>query len=154
MIAQSLKEKLKKRIPNVGSWLQIPDPIVTEIMVQAGFDWLVVDLEHSIISLSQAQAMFQIIEANAGIPLVRLSSNDAVQIKRVLDAGARGIIVPNLNSVSDAKRALAAAKYPPSGTRGTGIGRAQKYGADFKEYFNRANKDIIVIGQIEHKNRC
>jgi 2-dehydro-3-deoxyglucarate aldolase len=151
-LTHELKEKLEKRKPTIGSWLQIADPVVAEIMSGAGFEWLVVDLEHSVIELSSAQVLFQVIESQGLPALVRLSDNDQVQIKRVLDAGACGIIVPNVNSAKDAKKAIISAKYPPQGVRGTGIARAQGYGASFKEYFDKANKDIVVIVQIEHRD--
>jgi len=147
---KALKEKISKRELTIGSWLQISHPVVTDIMAQAGFEWLVVDLEHSVIGLSDMQIQFQVMEAFGIVPLVRLSENNQVEIKRVLDAGAKGIIVPNVNSAKDAKKAIESAKYPPEGARGVGIARAQGYGANFKEYFDAAN-ELIVIVQIEHK---
>ncbi|MFH1772675.1 MAG: aldolase/citrate lyase family protein [Candidatus Omnitrophota bacterium] len=150
------REVFKKKLINckttIGSWLQIGHPVTAEIMAQAGFDWLVVDLEHSAIDISTTQVLFQIIESKGIIPLVRLSSNDNVEIKRVLDAGAAGIIVPNVNTADQAKEALCSSMYPPIGKRGTGIARSQGYGSNFKEYFDRANKEMIVIAQIEHKD--
>jgi len=149
-MSQSLKKRLKKRELTIGSWLQIGSPAVAEIMAQAGFDWLVVDMEHSAISISEAQLLIQIIDLSGCIPLVRLSSNDATLIKRVMDAGAHGIIVPNVNSVDDAVSAVKAVRYPPAGARGVGLWRAQGYGFDFENYKNWQAEESIVIVQIEH----
>ena len=148
---------LKKRILNreltVGSWISLADTGVAEILAKAGFDWLVVDLEHSTISINQAGELIRTIDLAGVPPLVRLTSNDTNQIKRVLDAGAVGIIVPMVNSVSDAEIAVAATRYGPAGHRGVGLARAQGYGVEFGSYFERqSNKDDgpIVIVQIEH----
>lgn len=149
-MSQSLKKRLKKRELTIGSWLQIGSPAVAEIMAQAGFDWLVVDMEHSAIGISEAQLLIQIIDLSGCVPLVRLSSNDATLIKRVMDAGAHGIIVPNVNSVDDAVSAVKAVRYPPAGTRGVGLWRAQGYGFDFDKYKKWQASESVVIVQIEH----
>ncbi len=145
-----LKEKLKNNELTIGSWLTLGNPFIAEIMARAGFDWLAIDMEHSAITLTEAQPMIQVIELCVCIPLVRVSVNDATVIKRVMDAGAHGVIVPMVNSVDDAKRAVSAVKYPPVGTRGVGLGRAQKYGIGFDEYKVWAEKKSIVIVQVEH----
>ena len=98
---KNLKKRLKNRELTIGSWIQIPSPIVAEIMAQAGFDWLVIDTEHSAIGIDQAFSLIQTIELAGCVPLVRLSVNDATLIKRVMDCGAHGIIVPNVNSPQD-----------------------------------------------------
>lgn len=136
--------------PSYGSWMTIGSSTVAEIMAQAGFDWLVVDMEHSVISLERAQEMIQVIEANNVIPLVRLSSNDPVQIARLMDAGSYGVLVPRVNTRADAEKAVSAVKYPPIGNRGVGLARAQKYGQGFDEYREEINEQSTVIVQIEH----
>jgi len=145
-----LKKRLKKKELTIGSWLQIGSPVVAEIMVQAGFDWLVVDMEHSAISIDQAQSLIQIIDLAGCVPLVRLHSNDSVLIKRVMDAGAQGIVVPNVNCREDAIAAVRASRYPPYGTRGIGLWRAQGYGFDFDKYKEWQENGSTVIAQIEH----
>lgn len=147
---KSLKKRLKKRELTIGSWLQIGSPIVAEIMAQAGFDWLVVDMEHSAISIDNAQTLIQVIDLAGCVPLVRLSSNDPTLIKRVMDAGSHGIIVPNVNSANDAVAAVKAVRYPPDGTRGVGLWRAQGYGFDFDKYKQWQASETLVIVQIEH----
>lgn len=146
-----LKEKMKRGNTLIG-WMSIPSTVTAEIIARAGFDAVAIDIEHSAIDISSLEPLFQVIEANGSSPLVRLSSNDAVLIKRVLDMGAHGIIVPMVNSVNDAVQAVGAAKYPPEGFRSTGIYRAQDYGNSFKEYRFSANEKIAVIIQIEHKD--
>lgn len=147
---KSLKKRLKKRELTIGSWLQIGSPIVAEIMAQAGFDWLVVDMEHSAISIDNAQTLIQVIDLAGCAPLVRLSSNDPTLIKRVMDAGSHGIIVPNVNSANDAVAAVKAVRYSPDGTRGVGLWRAQGYGFDFDKYKQWQASESLVIVQIEH----
>jgi 2-dehydro-3-deoxyglucarate aldolase len=146
-----LKSNLQNNQVTIGSWLSIPSPVVAEIMAQAGFQWLVVDMEHSVIDLESMQAMFLALELNKCIPLVRLSGKDPNQAKRVLDAGAYGIIAPMVNTVEEAERMVHSVKYPPWGKRGVGLARAQGYGMKFDDYMGHFNKHSIVTLQIEHK---
>lgn len=145
-----LKEKLKKNILTIGSWITIAHPSVVEILASAGFDWLVIDMEHTSIDLYQAQILISTIQANNMKALVRVSKNEEVIIKRVLDCGADGIIVPLVNSEEDAKKAVELAKYPPVGKRGVGLFRAQKYGVGFEEYKKWVSENLVIIAQIEH----
>ena len=121
-------------------------------MSQAGFPWLVVDMEHSVIDLETMQAMFLAMELNKCIPLVRLSGKDKNQVKRVLDAGAYGIIAPMVNTAEEAEMMVNSVKYPPWGERGVGLARAQGYGMIFNDYKEHFNNHSIVICQIEHKD--
>jgi 2-keto-3-deoxy-L-rhamnonate aldolase RhmA len=148
-----LKQKLKNKELTVGSWITIGNTSIAEILANAGYDWLVVDLEHTTISLEQAGELIRTIELSGVPSLVRLTSNDENQIKRVMDAGAQGIVVPMVTSVETAKSAVAATRYPPLGNRGVGLARAQGYGASFQEYLSWQS-DIedgpVVVVQIEH----
>lgn len=146
----NLKERLKKRELTIGSWITIGHTVVAEIMAKAGYDWLTVDMEHSAITLHQAQQLIQIIELCDVVPLVRVGENNPNLIKRVMDAGAHGVIVPMVNSRADAEKAVASVQYPPKGFRGVGLARAQKYGADFEGYKKWNERESIVIVQIEH----
>lgn len=145
-----LKEKLRKKKVTIGSWITLGHPAIAEIMAKAGFDWLTVDMEHSAITLHHAQHLIQVIELCGVTPLVRVGENNPNLIKRVMDAGAHGVIVPMVNSKEEAVRAVNAVKYPPVGTRGVGLARAQGYGFAFEPYRARVNKGSIVIVQIEH----
>ena len=110
-------------------------------------------MEHTTISLEQAGELIRIIELSGVPSLERLTSNDENQIKRVMDAGATGVVVPMVKNVEDAKSAVAAIHYPPLGNRGVGLARAQKYGEAFQEYLkwqSDANDGPVVVVQIEH----
>lgn len=134
----------------IGSWLTIGHPSVVEIMATAGFEWLVVDLEHTSIDLSMAQILISAIQANGMKAFVRVSKNEEVIIKRVMDMGADGIIVPMVKNGEEAREAVGYVKYPPKGKRGVGLYRAQKYGIGFEEYKKWNHEESIVIAQIEH----
>ncbi len=111
-----IKSKLKSRQITFGSWITLGNPAVAEILAKSGFDWLVVDLEHSTMSIEQAGDLIRVIDLAGIPPLVRLTSNDKNQIKRVMDAGAQGIIVPMVNTRIDAIEAVSATRYAPHGT--------------------------------------
>lgn len=145
-----VKNALKEGKVTIGSWITIGHTVVAEIMAQAGFEWLTIDMEHSVITLDKAQELIQVIGLSGVVPLVRVSENNPVIIKRVMDAGAYGVIVPMVNSSEDAERAVKAVKYPPLGSRGVGLARAQGYGMAFEDYAKDINKKSIVIIQIEH----
>lgn len=151
MMATMLKQRLRENRVTVGSWVTLGHPAVAEITAAAGFDWLAIDMEHSVITLDVAQQLMQVIEARGAVPLVRLPENDATVIKRVMDAGAAGVIVPMVNSPEDAARAVRATRYPPLGSRGLGIARAQGYGVSIREYVERIAETAVVILQIEDK---
>ena len=146
----SLKRKLATGQITIGSWIQLAHPAFAEIMAAAGYDWLTVDLEHSTIGLDQAEQLIRTIGMSGVAPLVRLSSNDPVQIKRVMDAGAEGVIVPMVKTSAEIAAAVAAVRYPPQGSRGVGLARAQGYGARFEEYRAWVANDSVIIAQIEH----
>lgn len=152
MTPTTLRKKLAARTLALGSWITIGHPAIAEIMARARFDWLVVDLEHSVISIDVAGDLIRTIDLCGVAPLVRLTSNNQDQIKRVLDAGAHGIVVPMVNSAAEAARAVASTRYGPAGTRGVGLARAQGYGATFQEYLQWQNEGPVVIVQIEHKD--
>ena len=149
----TLKQKIINKKITIGSWITLGNVGIAEILANAGFDWLVVDLEHTTISLEQAGEIIRTIELSGVPSLVRLTSNDENQIKRVMDAGAQGIVVPMVKNTKDAASAVAATRYPPLGNRGVGLARAQQYGASFKEHLAwqaDINSGPIVVVQIEH----
>jgi 2-keto-3-deoxy-L-rhamnonate aldolase RhmA len=151
-VAKSLKQRLRAGEVVVGSWISLGQPGIAEIMSRAGFDWLVVDLEHSVIGMETAGELIRIIDLCGVAPLVRLTSNDSDQIKRVMDVGAHGIVVPMVRSAAEAAQAVAATRYPPEGTRGVGLGRAQGYGTTFHRYLSWQTDGPVVIVQIEHRD--
>ncbi|MDC0048070.1 aldolase/citrate lyase family protein [Verrucomicrobia bacterium] len=139
----------KKKI-TIGSWITLNNLSIAEILADSGFDWLCIDLEHSAIDYYEAQNLISIIQGKGLSAFVRVSENNDIIIKRILDAGADGLIVPMVNTEDDAKRAVNSLKYPPIGTRGVGLSRAQGYGFNFEKYKNEIAPQIKLIVQIEH----
>lgn len=146
----SLKQKLKNNELTLGSWIMMGNTMSVEVMALAGFEWLVVDIEHTSIDLETTQMLITTIQANGTKALVRVSKNEEVVIKKVLDMGADGIIVPMVCTKEEALQAVEYAKYPPVGKRGVGLYRAQKYGKGFEEYKKWVNEELVIIAQIEH----
>ncbi len=146
----SLKNKLKNNELTIGSWIMMGTPMSVEVMALAGFEWLVVDIEHTSIDLQTTENLIRTIQANNIKALVRVSKNEEVVIKKALDMGADGIIVPMVCSKEDAIWAVNYAKYPPIGKRGVGLYRASGYGTKFEEYKKWVDKELVIIAQIEH----
>ena len=146
----SLKKRIWKNELTLGSWITIGHPNVAEILANAGFDWLVIDIEHNPIDIAMVQTLIITIQSKGVAAFVRVSKNEEVVIKHVLDAGADGIIVPMICSKEDALQAVNYAKYPPIGKRGVGLARAQQYGRQFDEYKQWVGDGLVVIAQIEH----
>lgn len=143
-----VKEKLAGGKPSIGAWLSLVSSVSAEYMAHIGFDWLVVDTEHSPFGFETTLQCFQAICTTDTIPMARVAWNDPMLIKRLLDAGAMGLVVPMVNSPEEAEKAVTAMKYPPEGIRSLGGGRAATvYGDD---YFEKANDETVVIVQIEH----
>ncbi len=146
----SLKQKLKNNELTLGSWIMMADSMSVEVMALAGFEWLVVDIEHTPIDMETVKTLIITIQANDMKALVRVSKNEEVVIKKVLDMGADGIIVPMVCSKEDAEQAVNYAKYPPVGKRGVGLYRSTKYGTKFEEYKKWVDEELVIIAQIEH----
>lgn len=145
-----LKSKLAQSELTIGSWITLGHPSIAEIMASAGFDWLVLDMEHSVLELSEVQTLIQVLDRQQCPAIVRLTSNQPDQIKRVMDAGATGIMVPMITCAADAQLAVQSVYYPPRGKRGVGLARAQGYGASFPEYQQWLEHNAIVVAMIEH----
>lgn len=114
----------------------------------AGFDWVMIDLEHSTLSLNDMMTALQVMD-NKIQRFVRVPGNDGIWLKRILDSGCDGIIVPMINTADEAENVILHSRYPPAGRRGVGLARAHKYGGGFKDYVSNANNDIIIMLQIE-----
>ena len=133
-----------------GAWLQLTSPMSAEIMARAGFDWLIIDMEHSPGDYLNLASQIQAMGATDCVPFVRAPWNDPVAIKRILDTGAMGILVPYVNSGEEARNAVAACKYPPEGVRGlAGSPRAAYFGQNSMAYLKHANREILVIAAVE-----
>lgn len=150
MRTNGAKARLKEGKAVVGAWLGIPSVISARFMAQLGFDYLTVDMEHQPIDLETASAMFGVIAAAGVTPLARIPWNTPENVKRVLDCGAHGIVVPMVNTREEAELAVRAAKYPPDGFRSVGGAlHAMNFGTDPATYYARANEEILVVVQAE-----
>jgi len=145
---QAIRQKLKKDENSIGSWLQIPHPSVAEILGQSGYDWVAVDMEHGSISTHQLPDLFRALELGGTLPLARLAQGHAKDCKQALDAGAGGVIVPQVESAEQLQSAQNACRWPPAGNRGVGVSRANMYGKHFTEYAIEAQSPLLVA-QIE-----
>lgn len=146
-----LRRKLLDREPIAASWVSLGHPAVSEIIAAQGFDAILIDLEHTDLSLADVANHIRAIEATAGptVPIVRVPWNDPVWIKRVLDLGPAGILVPMIETAEEARAAVRATRYPPDGVRGVAGSRATDYGERFGSYVASANENIAVILQTE-----
>jgi 2-dehydro-3-deoxyglucarate aldolase len=147
--AMKLKDKIKQG-STLGTWITIDHPVIYQSIAEYPFDWVLIDLEHSAIDLSglhQAITFFK----NTNIRcLVRPPIVDNIYIKRIMDCGADGIIVPNIKNVDDINDAINYMKYPPEGSRGAGLFSAQNFGNNFESYYSNNNKESVLIVQIEN----
>ncbi len=147
MNAIELKAKWRRDEPSAGMWMSLSDITVAEMIGDVGLDWVAIDTEHTAIDLQSLQNL--LIALGDTPSIVRVPGNDPLHIKRALDMGAAGIIVPHIYSAEDARLAVAACKYPPLGLRGTGPRRPSRYGLEEKEYLAAANASTIVVIMIE-----
>lgn len=147
----TLKEKFDDAMNVVGAWLSIGHPTVAEVTAAQGFDFVLIDTEHTPLGLETVENMSRGVDAAAGRTeaLIRVPSNDPVRIKRVLDIGVAGVMVPMVESAEETERIVGATRYPPHGVRGVASGRASAYGDDFQEYVGSADGSIVTIAQIE-----
>jgi len=133
-----------------GATMDLVDPCVAEIMGGMGFDWILIDTEHGPIDISTLQTMLIGLKGSPSVPIIRVPWNDQVVIKRSLDVGAMGLVIPLVRTAQDVRDAISYAKYPPEGIRGCSPRRPSDYGRKWNDYVMNANAGIIVIAQIEH----
>ncbi len=135
-----------------GTWLNLASPLTSELAAQCGFDWLLIDREHGAGDDETLLHQMQAIDTSESIacPIVRVTENEPFLIKRVLDLGAGGVMVPYVNTAEEARKVVAAVRYPPQGTRGVArFTRAAGFSRNFDAYFAHANDDLLTIVQIE-----
>lgn len=150
MKSNPVKKALRAGQPQIGTWLSLESIFAARFMARVGFPWLTVDIEHSPVNWETAAHMFAAIADAGCVPLARVPRGDHDHIKRVLDAGAMGIVVPMVNTVAEAKAAIAAAKYPPVGNRSVGGAmHSLNFGAAAGDYYKYANDEILVVLQTE-----
>lgn len=148
-VIQQLRARLRNGGRSIGSWMQIPHASVAEIMGQAGYDWVAVDMEHGSISVHQLPDLFRALELGGTLPLVRLAQGQIKDCKQALDAGAGGVIVPMVETVEQLVAVRNACRWPPAGTRGVGFSRANLFGKQFESYSEEAQAPLLVA-MVEH----
>lgn len=147
----NFKRGLKSGVPQIGLWLSMTSPVATEIVAGSGFDWMLIDMEHSANDLTEVAAHLRASVGGSAEPVVRAPWNEPVIVKRLLDIGARTLLFPFVQSADEARRAVAATRYPPKGIRGVATAtRANRYGR-VKDYFKRAEEELCVLVQVETK---
>jgi 2-keto-3-deoxy-L-rhamnonate aldolase RhmA len=147
--AGSFRERLLRGDRLIGTLMSLPSPELAEIASDAGFDWLFLDMEHGALEAGDILRQVQAVREPCAC-LVRLPESLEMWVKKALDTGAAGIIVPHVNCAEDAARAVHWAKYPPQGGRSVGFSRANRYGARFQENVESANAGTVVVAQVEH----
>ena len=147
-----LKEKIKNGQPVLGTFIGSTDPLLTKIFAQSGFDFLIIDLEHSAINPESLQQILLMFEGTPACPIVRVPWHEPAWAKWALDCGAEGLLFPNVNSADIARQVVAHCKYPPEGSRGFFPKAASNFLLDLKDYMLDINERIQVWVQIEHQD--
>ncbi len=146
-MSETFATRLRRGDRLIGSFVTLPALEVAEVMSAAGLDWLLIDCEHAPLDALWAQRLLQA----ARVPgVLRVADGHESTLKRALDTGAAGVVVPMVNTAQQARAIVSFCKYPPLGSRGVGIVRAQGYGLSFQDYVTHANESTAVIVQIEH----
>ncbi len=147
--ANTFKAALRSGQPQIGIWCSLPDPNVAELLAGCGYDWMMLDTEHSTAGPNEVIGFLRTVAPYPVSPVVRPGWNSPVEIKKLLDAGAQTLLVPYIQSAQEARSAVAAVTYPPKGVRGvSGITRATRYGT-VANYATRANEEICLLVQVE-----
>lgn len=146
---ENFNQRLRSGEKLFGTMVTSTDPAVSEALALRGFDWLFIDGEHGPIETGDLRGILQSVSDRAAT-LVRVPAIDEIPIKRALDLGATGIIVPQVNTVEQAQKVVEFSRYPPLGRRGVGLGRAHGYGTTFEQYMSHANSQVSVVIQAEH----
>ncbi len=149
MLNNLVKQRLAKGLPTVGQWISLPAPSIVELVASFQPDWLLIDTEHSPAEGETVENLLRAMKGTDVVPLVRVAANDPALIKKALDRGAYGVIVPLVNTMEQAQAAVAAAKYPPEGIRGVAGTRVNRFGMDLQDYFAQWNNQVLVICQVE-----
>lgn len=148
-MANRFKQEIAKGNRQIGLWSSLAGNVAAEIIAHSGFDWIVIDMEHAPNDLPQVVSQLQAMATGTAFPVVRVPWNDFVVIKRVLDSGAKALVIPYVQSREEAEAAVAAIRYPPHGVRGVaGSARGSNYGRE-KDYLKGAADDICLILQVE-----
>jgi 2-keto-3-deoxy-L-rhamnonate aldolase RhmA len=148
---RSFRQALLERRVTLGTWLQINNATAAEVLSNAGYDWIAVDIEHTDIDDASLVALLRGMYGRGAAPLARVTHNDVMAIRRALDMGAEGVLVPFVSTAAEARQVVAAAKYPPLGVRGFSFCRANNWGVDFQADARTANAETAVLVMIESR---
>jgi 4-hydroxy-2-oxoheptanedioate aldolase len=145
----AFKRAIRSGKPQIGLWSTLSSSYTVEVVAGAGFDWLLLDSEHSPVDIENLLTQLQAAAPYTSQPIVRIPWNDMVNMKRVLDIGAQSLLIPYVQTAEEARSAVASTRYPPAGVRGVaGTTRATRFGR-VKEYAKRAHEEICVLVQVE-----
>jgi 2-keto-3-deoxy-L-rhamnonate aldolase RhmA len=152
----SVKNLLKARLrsskaPSFGTWISSSSLSCLDALKGLGFDWFVIDTEHSPVNPETLAAMVSLLSGDGPTPLIRVGNIDQYLVKQALDVGAHGILVPLVNTEAQARAAVSFARYPPEGVRGAAAAAASRYGTELSTYLRTANAEILIGVQIETK---
>jgi 2-keto-3-deoxy-L-rhamnonate aldolase RhmA len=148
---RSFRQKLLQREHVIGTWLQINNATAAEVLANSGHEWIAIDIEHTDIDITSLTGLLRGMYGRGVAPIARVATNGILDIRRALDAGAAGVLVPFVNTAEQARQAVAAAKYPPMGVRGFSFSRANDWGVRFQAEAQSANDETAVIVMIESK---
>jgi 4-hydroxy-2-oxoheptanedioate aldolase len=149
---KSLRKRLQDGEVLYGSWLNLGSSLTAEILARAGFDWLLIDMEHGTGDFRELLHQLQAIDSTAAVPLVRVAYNEPWLMKRTLDLGPSGLVIPLIGSAQQAQQAVRAMRYPAEGIRGiASMTRPSIFGTEFSEYFAQANELLLTVVQVELK---
>lgn len=141
---REIRKKLSSSKASIGTWMQIPNSDIAEILSRSGFDWVTLDLEHGNFDSINIVDIFRSIELGGAAPLVRLPNSEPTNIKKILDYGASGIIIPNIENANQLRKCISSSNWPPQGTRGVGFSRANLFGKNFIKYKKKKVKPLVV----------
>jgi len=151
MSKNTFRQRLLKREVTLGTWLQINNPTAAEVLANTGFEWIAIDIEHTDIDITSLTSLLRGMYGRNVAPIARVATNGVMDIRRALDVGAAGVLVPFVNTAEQARQAVRAGKYPPQGVRGFSFSRANNWGVDFARDAASANDETAVIVMIESK---
>jgi len=146
---REIRTALRSGSASIGSWMQIPDSNIAEIMGRAGYQWVAIDMEHGPVSVSQLPDIFRALELGGTLPLARVASPLPINCRQALDQGAAGVVIPMISSAAQLQAIISECHWPPRGRRGVGFQRANVFGKFFDAYVQEA-QESLVVAQIEH----
>ncbi|MFM7828861.1 MAG: HpcH/HpaI aldolase family protein [Actinomycetota bacterium] len=146
---RAIRSKLQSGKPTIGSWMQLADSNVAEIMGRAGYEWVAIDMEHGPVSVGQLPDIFRALELGGTLPMARVASPTVINCRQALDQGTAGVVVPMISTAGQIQAIIEECHWPPRGRRGVGFQRANVFGRYFDDYMLES-QESLVVAQIEH----